>query len=173
MSNTTAIEKNSINDDNASNVDIGVAKQQRVLVAEHLSKFLATTYTLYMKSLYYHWNVTGQNFHSLHNLFEEHYEDLHEAGDKIAERIRALGHFAPGTFKEYQKFSKVQEDETVPNSADDMVRNLLADHETCSIEARSVLEQAKKAGDEVTIDMMVERMSVHDEAAWMLRSIIQ
>ena len=154
-------------------VNIGVKQEQRAAVAKELSKFLASTYTLYMKTLYYHWNVTGKQFHSLHELFEGQYEDLHSAGDELAERIRALGHFTPGTFKDYIELSEINEDSQLPESADDMVRNLLRDNETCSQAARSVLKIAEEAEDEVTVDMMVERMSTHEEAAWMLRSTLQ
>lgn len=153
-------------------VDIGVVEEKRAEVAQHLSNFLATTYTLYMKTLYYHWNVTGHQFHSLHDLFEGQYDDLHEAGDHIAERIRALGHFTPGTFSAYLENSAIKEDEHLPEDATKMVENLLIDNETASKQARKVLEIAEEAQDEVTVDMMVERMSIHDEAAWMLRSTI-
>ncbi|GJM03539.1 MAG: DNA starvation/stationary phase protection protein [Rhodomicrobium sp.] len=153
-------------------VDIGVKKKKREEVAKHLAGFLATSYMLYMKTLYYHWNVTGPHFHSLHETFEEQYTDLHAAGDILAERVRALGHFTPGTFKEYIKLSAIDEDDTLPGSADKMVENLLHDNEACSKEARSVLKVAEEAGDEVTADMMVERMAQHDEAAWMLRATL-
>ena len=155
------------------NVNIGVKEDQRAKVAKELSRFLACTYTLYMKTLYYHWNVTGKEFHTLHELFEKQYEDLHAAGDKLAERIRALGHFTPGTFRDYIKLSSIEEDSSLPRNASDMIEHLLKDNETCSKEARKVLEVAEKAEDEVTVDMMVSRMSTHDEAAWMLRSTIE
>lgn len=154
-------------------VDIGVQKDRRAEVAEKMSTFLASTYTLYMKSLYYHWNVTGRSFHSLHELFEGQYQDLHTAGDEIAERIRALGHFTPGTYREFAKMSAIEEDAALPTKASEMIEILLRDNETLSKEAREVLKVAEEAEDEVTVDMMVERMSVHDEAAWMLRSSIE
>ncbi len=156
-----------------TDVNIGVDSKERAEVAKHLSGFLASTYTLYMKTLYYHWNVTGKQFHSLHELFEAQYEDLHEAGDEIAERVRALGHFTPGTFKAFQSLSAITEDEELPKKAEIMVKNLLKDNEVCSIEARKVMKIAEEAQDEVTVDMMVHRMSVHDEAAWMLRAITE
>lgn len=157
----------------AEPVNIGVKEDQRTAVAQQLSRFLASTYTLYMKTLYYHWNVTGKEFHSLHNLFEQQYEGLHKAGDELAERIRALGHFTPGTFKSYLEMSEIKEDAKLPQNAEAMVKNLLKDNEACSQAARKVLKAAEDAEDEVTVDMMVERMSIHDEAAWMLRSHIQ
>lgn len=154
-------------------LDIGIKAEKRKEVAKQLANFLASTYTLYMKTLYYHWNVTGKQFHSLHEIFEKQYEDLHEAGDKLAERIRSLGHFTPGTFKSYIEMSAVEEDDILPKDADIMVRNLLEDNETCSLEARKVLEVAQEAEDEVTVDMMVARMSIHEESAWMLRSSLE
>ncbi len=151
-------------------VNIGMEEQKRAEVAKQLSGFLASTYTLYMKSLYYHWNVTGRQFHSLHALFEEQYQDLHGAGDELAERIRALGHFTPGTYKAFAELSTIKEDEALPDSPEAMVENLMRDNELCSQEARKVLEVAEDAGDEVTIDMMVARMATHEKAAWMLRA---
>lgn len=154
-------------------VHVGVDDAKREQVCKELSKILASTYVVYLKTLYYHWNVTGPNFVGLHSLFEEQYNDLHQAGDELAERIRALGHFTPGTIAEYTKLSSVKDDSKLPSSADEMVRNLLAANEQCSQEARQVLEVAEEAGDEVTVDMMVERMTAHDKTAWMLRSIIE
>jgi len=154
-------------------VNIGVKEEKRKAVAKQLSTFLASTYTLYMKTPYYHWNVTGSQFHSLHELFEHQYEDLHGAGDALAERIRALGHFSPGTFKAYLELSEIEEDDALPEDAEAMVKNLLKDNETCTQAARKVLKIAEEAEDEVTVDMMVERMSTHDEAAWMLRATLQ
>ncbi len=154
-------------------VNIGVKEKQRAEVAKQLSVFLASTYTLYMKTLNYHWNVTGKQFSSLHELFENQYEDLHAAGDEVAERVRALGHFVPATFAEYLKLSAIKEDASMPESADLMIKNLLADNELASQEARKVLDVSEKAEDEVTVDMMVARMAIHEEAAWMLRSTLE
>jgi starvation-inducible DNA-binding protein len=149
-------------------IESGVGEESRAQVAEALSGMLASTYSLYVKSLFYHWNVTGPRFHSLHNLFEEHYQDLHEAGDDIAERIRAMGHFTPGSLKAFGALSKVADDDELPGSAEDMLRNLKQAHGVCAAEARKVLNIAEEAGDEVTVDLMVERMRFHDEASWML-----
>ncbi|WP_417449788.1 Dps family protein [Kordiimonas sp.] len=151
-------------------IDSGINDENRAEVAEALGSMLASTYSLYVKSLFYHWNVTGPHFHSLHNLFEQHYQDLHEAGDEVAERIRAIGHFTPGTLKAFGALSKVQDDDELPGSAEDMLRNLKKAHSVCAAEARKVLNIAEKAGDEVTVDLMVERMRFHDEAGWMLGS---
>lgn len=154
-------------------VDIGVKKQKRADVAKALSTFVATHYMLTMKTLFYHWNVTGRHFHSLHETFEGQYEELNEAGDVLAERVRALGHFIPGSFREYTKLSALTEDDKLPGSPEEMVANLLKDNETCSKEARKVLKVAEDAEDEVTVDMMIERMAQHEEAAWMLRATLE
>jgi starvation-inducible DNA-binding protein len=166
------MSKSAIKMTDNTNVDIGVKDSKRAEVAKELSGFLATTYTLYMKTLYYHWNVTGPQFHSLHTLFEAQYNDLHAAGDRIAERVRALGHFTPGTFKHFIDLSAIKEDAEFPRDATQMVKNLLHDNERASKEARKVLEAAQEADDEVSVDMMVGRMSVHEEAAWMLRATL-
>lgn len=158
-----AVPKN----DGKSN-DIGIKAGQKARVAEALGTMLASTYSLYVKSLFYHWNVTGSNFHSLHEMFEEHYENLHSAGDELAERIRALGHYTPGTMKAFRELSVVDDDSKLPTRSADMLTNLTSDHERCSLEARRVLRIAEEAGDEVTVDMMVERMRFHDQAVWML-----
>ncbi len=151
-------------------VELGITKDDRSEMAQKLTGFLASTYLLYVKTLYYHWNVTGPQFHALHTLFEEQYEDLHAAGDTIAERIRALGHFTPGTLREFMECSSIEEDRALPENSDNMVKNLLRDNEQASREAREVQEYADKIGDEVTADIMIARMQVHDKAAWMLRA---
>jgi starvation-inducible DNA-binding protein len=154
-------------------VHIGVDDKARARVAKELSGFLASTYTLYMKTLFYHWNVTGPTFPGLHKMFEEHYQELHLAGDELAERVRALGHMTPGTYREFSQLSKVKEDDKLPRDSKVMVENLMKSHEDCSLEARSVLKVADECGDEVTVDMMVERMAFHDKTAWMLRATIE
>jgi starvation-inducible DNA-binding protein len=154
-------------------VDIGVESDGRTAVSKKLSALLASTYMLYLKSLYYHWNVTGPNFVGLHQLFEQQYQELHAAGDSIAERIRALGHFTPGTVREFLAMASVKDDSSLPQPAARMIKSLLEDNELCSKEARSVLEVAKEAEDEVTVDMMIERMTHHDKAAWMLRAALE
>jgi starvation-inducible DNA-binding protein len=151
----------------------GVSPQARAKVAEELSVFLASTYTLYMKTLFYHWNVTGPQFPGLHKMFEDQYQVLHLAGDEVAERVRALGHMTPGTYREFSQLSKVTEDETLPRDSKVMIENLMKSHEICSLEARTVLNVAEEHGDEVTMDMMVERMAFHDKTAWMLRATIE
>jgi starvation-inducible DNA-binding protein len=153
-------------------VNVSSDNRKRAEIASELSRFLASTYALYQKSLFYHWNVTGKNFVGLHQLFEQHYQALHEAGDVVAERIRALGHFAPGTLAEFAALSAVSEDRKLPANADEMIVNLLRSHEICSKEAHQVLDIAQKAQDEVTVDLMIQRMAFHDKAAWMLRALM-
>lgn len=154
-------------------VHIGVEERNRLEVSKKLSGLLASSYVLNLKTLYYHWNVTGPQFVGLHTLFEQQYNELSKAGDEIAERIRALGHFTPGTVTEFMQLSSVKDDASLPKSSQEMVKNLLNANERCSAEARKVLEAAEKAGDEVTVDMMVGRMTSHDKSAWMLRSLLQ
>ena len=139
---------------------------------ELLKKVLANSYLLYLKTQNYHWNVTGKNFVGLHQLFEQHYQALHEAGDVVAERIRALGHFAPGTLAEFAALSSVSEDRKLPANADEMIMNLIKSHEICSKEAHQVLDTAQKPDDEVTADVMIQRMAFHDKSAWMLRALL-
>jgi starvation-inducible DNA-binding protein len=156
----------------ATVVDMAVTPAKREQVAEALSRFLATTFTLYMETLNFHWNVTGEHFMTLHTLFEEQYEELRLASDEIAERVRALGVVCPGTFREFGKLSAISEPESLPKSEMNMVEQLLKHHELASKEANAVLEIAEKASDDVSVDMMVGRMKVHDKTAWMLRSIL-
>lgn len=141
-------------------------------LVDSLSSFLASTYVLYQKSLFYHWNVVGRNFISLHQLFEEHYLDLQKAGDEIAERIRAIKGYAPGTLKEFLTLSTVQEDHMLPGDDTEMIENLLKNHIICSVEASRVLAVAEEMHDQVSMDLMIRRMTVHDKTAWMLRSIL-
>jgi starvation-inducible DNA-binding protein len=162
-----------VNKEDRLRVDIGVDSDARMEVSQKLSALLASTYLLYLKTLYYHWNVTGPNFVGLHRLFEEQYVELQQAGDAMAERVRALGHFTPGTVGEFLALSSVKDDPELPQPANRMVLNLLKENENCSKEAREVLEAAQDAGDEVTADMMISRMQHHDKAAWMLRAVLE
>lgn len=152
---------------------IGINNEAKTVIAKKLSEQLATTYTLYLKTLYYHWNVTGPNFKSLHELYEEQYENLHDSGDEIAERIRALGSMTPGTIKEFQELTKINDDNELPSNWEKMTSKLIEGNEIASKTAREVVELAEEYKDEVTIDMMVSRMKYHDEAAWKLRSTLE
>lgn len=150
----------------------GLADADRKQIATELSGLLADSYSLYLKSQNYHWNVTGPMFPSLHVMFEEHYTELAMAVDEIAERIRALGHPAPGTFGEFSRLTALTEDESMP-LARDMVGRLLVGHETVVATARSVLSSAERSGDAATADLVTRRIDVHEKTAWMLRSLEQ
>ena len=150
-------------------IDIGINEQARKEIADGLSRLLADTYTLYLKTHYFHWNVTGPMFHSLHIMFEEQYTELALAVDMIAERIRALGVFAPGSYSQFTELGSIPETRDVP-SADDMVRLLVEGNEAVAKTARSVFPAAERGDDQSTADMLTERLRVHEKTAWMLRS---
>lgn len=152
-------------------INIGISEESRKAIAEGLSHLLADSYLLYLKSQNYHWNVTGPQFHSLHNMFEEHYTELAASIDEIAERIRALGHYSPGTFGEFAALSDIVEDTDVPE-ASEMVRRLVTAHEQTLQTARKLLPICDQADDEATLDLATQRLQVHSKAAWMLRSFL-
>lgn len=141
----------------------------RKQVAEALSRLLADSYTLYTKTHGYHWNVTGPMFTTLHTLFETQYTEMALAVDEIAERIRAIGEFAPGSYSQFDKLATVREAKGVPN-AEAMVRELTADQETVAKSAQKVIAAAAAAGDDASGDLGVRRIEVHEKNAWMLRS---
>jgi starvation-inducible DNA-binding protein len=153
-------------------IDIGIAERDRAQIAKGLSRLLADTYTLYLQTHNFHWNVTGPMFNTLHLMFETQYTELAAAVDLIAERIRALGFPAPGTYKDYSKLATIQETEGVP-SAEDMVRALVKGQEAVVRTAREVFPVVEKASDEPTADLLTQRMQVHEKTAWMLRSLLE
>lgn len=153
-------------------IDIGITTDSRTQIAQGLSRLLADSYTLYLKTHNYHWNVTGPQFTSLHTLFETQYTELALAVDLIAERIRALGAKAPGTYREFAALSSIPEEEDAP-SADLMIRRLLAGQEAVVRTARSIFRSADDAGDGPTADLLTQRMHVHEKNAWMLRSLLE
>lgn len=153
-------------------VNIGIEEKDRKEIADGLSRLLADTYTLYLKTHYYHWNVTGPMFETLHLMFERQYTELALAVDLIAERIRALGVQAPGTYGQFAKLSSIQDDTSVPN-AQTMLRNVLAAHEAVIRTARSVFPAAERASDEPTADLLTQRLQLHEKTAWMLRSLLE
>ena len=153
-------------------IDIGIAEQDRAAIAEGLSRLLADTYTLYLKTHNFHWNVTGPMFNTLHLMFETHYNESALAVDLVAERIRALGFPAPGTYKQYVALSSIEETDGVPEAME-MVRLLVKGHEACAKTARSIFPAADKASDEPTADLLTQRMQVHEKTAWMLRSLLE
>ena len=152
-------------------IDMGIPDGDRKAIAEGLSRLLADSYTLYLKTHNFHWNVTGPMFQTLHTMFEQEYTELATAVDEIAERIRALGHPAPGSYAAYAKLSTIAEAEGVP-AAEDMVKELVAGHEAVAKTARSVFPIAEGGQDEVTADLLTQRMQVHEKTAWMLRSLL-
>ena len=153
-------------------IDIGIKEQDRQAIAEGLSHLLADTYTLYLQTHNFHWNVTGPMFQTLHLMFETQYNELALAVDLIAERIRALGYPAPGTYSEYSKLSSIKETAGVPK-APEMIRLLVAGQEAVVRTARSIFPAVESASDEPTADLLTQRMQVHEKTAWMLRSLLE
>lgn len=153
-------------------MNIGISEQDRQSVVNGLSELLADTYTLYLKTHNFHWNVTGPMFQTLHLMFETQYKELATAIDLIAERIRALGSPAPGTYAQFAQLSSIKEPDGVP-SAQDMVRLLVEDQETVTRTARTMFKAVDQAGDEPTADLLTQRMQVHEKTAWMLRSLLE
>ena len=152
-------------------IDIGIESADRKAIAEGLSRVLADSYTLYLKTHNYHWNVEGPLFNTLHTMFEEQYTELAAAVDEIAERIRALGEPAPGSYKAFAALSSIEEQEGAPR-AEEMIRDLVAGQEAVVRTARSVFPAAEEAHDEPTADLLTQRMQVHEKNAWMLRSML-
>lgn len=155
-----------------TNIDIGISSENRAQIADGLKRLLADSYTLYLQTHNFHWNVTGPLFRELHLMFEEHYTELAEAVDDIAERIRTLDVVAPGTYKEFSKLSSVKEVDGVP-SANEMVDILTKGHEQVVRTAREVLALANEAGDESSSALVSDRMRTHEKTAWMLRATRQ
>ena len=153
-------------------MDIGIKEQDRKHIAQGLSHLLADTYTLYLKTHYFHWNVTGSMFSTLHLMFEVQYNELALAVDLIAERIRALDVYAPGTYRDFAKLTSIKESDSVPK-AQDMIAELVAGHEAVCRTARTVFPSADAASDEATADLLTQRLQVHEKTAWMLRSLLE
>ncbi|TMS59497.1 DNA starvation/stationary phase protection protein [Imbroritus primus] len=153
-------------------INIGINDKDRKKIADGLSRLLADTYTLYLKTHNFHWNVTGPMFNTLHLMFETQYTELALAVDLIAERIRALGYPAPGTYKEYARLSSIAETEGVPN-AEEMIRLLVEGQEAVTRTARSIFPTVDAASDEPSADLLTQRMQTHEKNAWMLRSLLQ
>jgi starvation-inducible DNA-binding protein len=153
-------------------IDIGIAEKDRRAIADGLSRLLADTYTLYLKTHSFHWNVTGPQFNTLHTMFETQYNELALAVDLIAERIRALGFPAPGSYAQYAELTSIPEETSVP-TANDMIRQLVGGQEAVVRTARAVFPVAEKAGDQPTADLLTERMNIHEKTAWMLRSMLE
>jgi starvation-inducible DNA-binding protein len=156
----------------APQIDIGIKGKDREKIVAGLSRVLADTYTLYLKTHNFHWNVEGPMFNTLHLMFMEEYTELWNALDLIAERIRALGFPAPATYKEFAALSSIEETEGVPEALD-MVRLLVSGHEAVARTARAAFPAAEKAGDESTCDLYTQRLNIHEKTAWMLRSLLK
>jgi len=155
----------------ATEINIGIDQADRQKIAGGLTRLLADTYTLYLKTHSYHWNVTGPRFRDLHLLLEEQYTELAGAVDAVAERIRTLGYPAPGTFGEFLDLTAIEEVPGAP-AAEDMIRDLVTAEEIVVRTCREVLPAAQQAGDESTVGLVAERMAVHEKSAWMLRSLL-
>jgi starvation-inducible DNA-binding protein len=153
-------------------MDTGISTKDRAAIAKGLSRLLADTYVVYLKTHNFHWNVEGPMFQTLHQMFMEQYTETWNAIDLVAERIRSLGHYAPGTYKEYLELARVKETQGQPR-AEQMVRLLIEGQEAIVRTAREVLPIAEKADDQPTLDLLTQRMQVHEKNAWMLRSLLK
>ncbi len=154
-------------------IDIGIDSKARAAIAAGLSRLLADTYTLYLTTHNFHWNVTGPMFNTLHAMFMAQYTELWNAVDPIAERIRSLGHTAPGSYAQFGRLASVPDAPAEPPKALEMVRILVAGHEAVARTARALFAAVDKAGDEPTADLLTQRLTVHEQQAWMLRSLLE
>lgn len=153
-------------------IDIGISDADRAKIAQGLSRLLADSYTLYLMTHNFHWNVTGPMFNTLHLMFMQQYTEQWNALDIIAERIRALGHPAPGTYREFVKLASIKEVEGVPK-ATEMIRLLIDAQEATARTARSLIPLVEKANDQPTLDILTQRLEIHEKTAWMLRSLLE
>ncbi|MFL6563937.1 MAG: Dps family protein [Burkholderiales bacterium] len=153
-------------------INTGISAEQRAAIVQGLSRLLADTYVLYLKTHSFHWNVEGPMFQTLHQMFMEQYTETWNAIDLIAERIRSLGEYAPGTYRDYARLTRIKETEGVPR-AEEMVRLLIEGQEAIVRTAREVLGVADEANDQPTLDLLTQRMQVHEKNAWMLRSLLK
>jgi starvation-inducible DNA-binding protein len=154
-------------------INIGISEKDRAAIADGLSRLLADTYTLYLTTHNFHWNVTGPMFNTLHLMFMEQYTELWNAVDPIAERIRSLGHPAPGSYAQFGELSSIRDVPVDPPKALEMVAILVEGHEAVARTARSIFPAAEKASDEPTADLLTQRLAVHEQTAWMLRSLLE
>jgi len=154
-------------------IHIGISDADRGAIAGALSRVLADTFTLYLTTHNFHWNVTGPMFNTLHTMFMEQYTELWNAVDPIAERIRSLGHPAPGSYGQYGELASIRDVPSTPPKALEMVRILVEGHEAVARTAREIFPLADRAGDEPTADLLTQRLTVHEQTAWMLRSLLE
>jgi starvation-inducible DNA-binding protein len=157
----------------AATIDIGISEKDRKAIAEGLSRLLADTYTLYLTTHNFHWNVTGPMFNTLHTMFMAQYTELWNAVDPIAERIRALGFAAPGSYADFGKLSSIGDAPARPPKAEEMVRILVKGHEAVARTARGIFPLADKADDQPTADLLTQRLDIHEKTAWMLRVLLE
>ena len=158
---------------NPAPINIGINEADRASIATGLSRLLADSYTLYLTTHNFHWNVTGPMFNTLHDMFMQQYTDLWNSLDVIAERIRALGHFAPGSYAAFGQLASVADAPGEPPRAMEMVRILVKGHEAVARTARGLVPTVDKAGDEPTLDLLTQRLDFHEKTAWMLRSLLE
>lgn len=154
-------------------IDIGISEPDRAAIAKGLSHLLADTYTLYLTTHNFHWNVTGPMFSSLHNMFMLQYTELWNAVDPVAERIRALGHAAPGSYAQFGQLTSLPDAPTTPPKAAEMIAILAQGHESVARTARGLYPVVEQAHDEPTADLLTQRIGVHEQAAWMLRAMLE
>lgn len=159
-------------DKRVQNIDIGIDANTRKAIVDKLNRLLADSYTLYLKTHNFHWNVTGPMFRDLHLLFEEQYTELAAAVDLIAERVRTLGAPAPGTYREFQKLTQIKEPDGVPPAVE-MIAELTADHEAIARSIREALPVVQDANDDSTDSLLADRLAVHEKSAWMLRTLLE
>ena len=157
----------------APSINIGISEKDRAAIAQGLSRLLADTYTLYLTTHNFHWNVTGPMFNTLHMMFMTQYTELWNAVDPVAERIRSLGHAAPGSYAQFSMLASIKDAPASPPKALEMVRILVEGHEAVARTARGMFPLADKAGDEPTADLLTQRLTVHEQTAWMLRSLLE
>jgi len=172
MAKTTAT-KTPLSKTGAPRINIGISDKDRAAIAQGLSRLLADTYTLYLTTHNFHWNVTGPMFNTLHTMFMGQYTELWNAVDPIAERIRSLGHSAPGSYAQFGKLTTLPDAPSTPPQALEMVRILVEGHEAVARTARELFPTADKASDEPTADLLTQRLTVHEQTAWMLRSLLE
>ncbi|GAC1504057.1 MAG: non-specific DNA-binding protein DpsA [Steroidobacteraceae bacterium] len=156
-----------------SSINIGINAEDRSAIAKGLASLLADTYTLYLTTHNFHWNVTGPMFNTLHIMFMEQYTELWNAVDPIAERIRSLGHTAPGSYAQFGALTSIQDAPSIPPKALQMVQILVEGHEAVARTARGIFPAAERASDEPTADLLTQRLTVHEQTAWMLRSLLE
>jgi starvation-inducible DNA-binding protein len=173
MAKKSGIDKKSSSAPAAGSINIGISDPDRAAIAGGLSRLLADTYTLYLTTHNFHWNVTGPMFNTLHTMFMAQYTELWNAVDPIAERIRSLGHPAPGSYASFGALASIPDAPTSPPKAMEMVRILVAGHEAVARTARSIYPLAANAADEPTADLLTQRLTVHEQTAWMLRSLLE